>query len=59
MSVMRTEAGLGCRQVYVALSAACLLTGITTTYGIGGKYWNTEALSKEAKTAWRFFQPFK
>jgi hypothetical protein len=47
-----------CRQLYVVLSGACLLVGVTTTHGLGGKLWHAGARG-EPVTAWRFFQPFK
>ena len=49
------------RLLYIALAAACLLVGVTTTYGLGGKMWHANAavLGQEAATAWRFFQPFR
>lgn len=47
-----------CRQLYIILSGACLLVGVTTTHGLGGKLWHARARG-EAVTAWRFFQPFK
>lgn len=50
-----------CRALYIALAAACLLVGVTTTHGLGGKLWHARAsvIGGEAATAWRFFQPFR
>ena len=55
------EPAFPCRALYIALAAACLLVGVTTTHGLGGKLWHARAsvIGGEAATAWRFFQPFR
>ena len=47
------------RQVYISLSGACLLVGVTTMHGLGGQLWHARAIGEEAANAWRFFQPFR
>jgi hypothetical protein len=56
---LENQGGVECRQLYIVLSGACLLVGVTTTHGLGGKLWHARGMGEEPVTAWRFFQPFK
>ena len=48
-----------CRLVYIVLSVACLVVGVLTTYGLGGRLVHSHRFAQEPAASWRFFQPFR